>query len=229
MRAAIPLLLATLTGLGCGTAKSDIRSSDSATRTTVQSADSVAHTTVQSDCLGKGAPAIDVGQVGDLQLGLTLRDLKHLCPTLHDSVASGDESLDTAIVISRPGLSVVGRAANIANEEGYRPYTVDSAATIHAWTITGTDGLLPRGVPLSATWDSLVSAYGTPRVDPLNGDVYVWFCQTLPDFVFHFDDRLYLTKPQLVARDSYPSSLKGARIRAVDLPATRRQHPGCAG
>jgi hypothetical protein len=181
----------------------------------------------RSDCLGPGIPQIDVGRVGELHLDLPLREIARRCSHIHDSTAHGDESLDTAIVISRPGLTVVGRVANIANEEGSRPYHVDSAATIFYWTISGSHAMLPGGVPLSASWDSLVRAFGEPAVDPLNGDVYVWFCKTLPDLVFHFDDPLIRRKPELYSRDSFPAALKGSRIREVDLPSKPRRSPAC--
>lgn len=186
-------------------------------------------TLATSDCLGPGTPQINVGQVGQLHLNTSLRELARLCPEIRDSIAHGDESIDTAIVISRPGLTVVGRLANIANDEGSKPFRVDSAAIITYWTIFGIEGTLPKGVPLSASWDSLVAAFGEPIIVPLNGDIHVSFCKTLPEFVFHFDDRLYQERPDLVSRETYPSSLKGARIREVDLPSRRIARPFCQG
>ena len=178
-----------------------------------------------ADCLGRDSLVhIDIGQIGALRLDLPIRELRQLCPNIRDTIASVGEAIDTAIVISRPGLAVVGRIATIGSDEGPYPYHVDSSRVIHRWTVTGSAGLLPGGVPLSATWDSLLHAFGRPRVIPLNGNVLVSFCERLPDIAFNFDDRLYLMKPELVSPDSYPSSLAGAHIRSVDLSALSHPH-----
>jgi hypothetical protein len=211
------LLLMIVIGAACGT-------SDKAPTSHL---DSTRIADASPDCLGPGMPQIDVGRVGNLHLDLPLREIARKCSHIRDSTARGDESLDTAIVISRPGLTVVGRVANIANDEVGGPYHVDSAATILSWTISGSSAMLPLGVPLSASWDSLVTAFGTPAADPLNGDVYIWFCKTLPDFILHFDDPLYRRKPELISRESFPAALRGSRIREVDLPSRHRRNPAC--
>jgi hypothetical protein len=180
-----------------------------------------------SDCLGSGPVAIDAGQIGALRLDQTLAELHRICPNMRDTTAHGDESLDTAVVISRAHLSVIGRIATVADEEGTHQYVTDSARHILEWTITGTDGVLPGGVPLSAPYDSLARAYGNPSASPLNGDVYVWFCKRVPSMVFHFDDRLYATNPNAVKPDSYPSSLAGAHIASIDLPSRALLVNGC--
>lgn len=182
-----------------------------------------------TDCLGPDSVVtIEPGRIGALRLDLTLRDLHRRCPNLRDTIARGDESLDTAVLISRTNLAVVGRVANIMNDEGGHPYTLDSSRVIAQWTVTGTAGLLPGGVPLSAPWDSLVHAFGTPKVEPLNGDVYVWFCDRVPALVFHFDDPLYFTSP--AAPETFPASLAGQRIRSLDLPGQplpQTRSPAC--
>jgi hypothetical protein len=168
-----------------------------------------------SDCIGGPSPTIEVGRVGDLKLDLTLRELRRLCPQIRDTIARGDESLDTAVVISRPGLQVVGRVANIANDEGDKPYRVDSSSRIHYWTVTGTGAVLRGGVPLSARFDSLERAYGKAETLPLNGDVYAWFCDRMPEFVFHFAGRGF------DGADSQPDSLPRRHITSVDFPGVR--------
>lgn len=179
-----------------------------------------------ADCLGPDSlPRIDIGRVGALRLNQTLAQLHRLCPNIRDTNATGAETLDTAIVISRPGLSVVGRVWLISGGDEDKPYRVDSSRTIYRWIVTGTNGLLPGGVPLSAPWDSLVRAYGRPDADPLNGDVLVHFCDRLPLFRFHFRDRLYFQEPFVATRDSYPSSLAGARIGNVEI-LSRQPPPG---
>jgi hypothetical protein len=170
------------------------------------------------DCLGGPKPQITVGHVGALDLTLTLRELKQRCPTIRDTTAHGDESLDTAIVISRSDLNVIGRIATVACDGCEGKYVVDSARRISTWTVTGTGAMLPEGVSLSATYDSLVRAYGKPFVLPLNGDVTVGFCEKARQYGFHVYDRLYHMDHPVITPDSYPSSLKGARITEVDVP-----------
>jgi hypothetical protein len=174
-----------------------------------------AESQVASDCLGGPAPLIEVGRVGDLRLDLTLRELRRTCPQIRDTIARGDESIDTAVVISRRGLQVVGRVANIMNDEGNRPYQADSSARISYWTVTGTDAVLRAGVPLSAPFDSLQRAYGKAYTDPLNGDVYAWFCDKMPEFVFHFAERGF------DGVGVQPDSLARRHVTSIDFPGVK--------
>lgn len=178
-----------------------------------------------ADCLGPDSvPSIDVGRVGALRLDLPLAELHRLCPNLRDTVAHGVETMDTAIVITRPNLSVVGRLGLISG--GYRdepPYRVDSTRSIYYWTVTGTAATLPGGVPLSATYDSLTRAYGRSEAFPVNGDIITRFCERLPRMTFHFKDRQYFQNPLPAKLDSLPVRLAGALITSVDFPS--RQPP----
>lgn len=132
------------------------------------------------DCFGPdSAVIIRAGRIGTLQLDLPLDSLHRLCPQIRDTTSKGDEELDTAIVISRPGLSLVGPLASILDTDGAHSVRVDSSTRVKSWTVVGSSGVLPKGVPLTATWGILVHAYGpTGHVDFLNGDVYISFCET---------------------------------------------------
>ena len=138
-----------------------------------------------SDCLGPDSVvAISVGHVGSLRLDLPLDSLRRRCPSSRDTTANGDEELDTAIVIARPGLRLVGKLAQIEGEDGRQSVHVTDADKVQQWMVIGSAGLLPRTVPLTATWRMLVSAYGpVTNQSGSNGDVFLSFC-SMPGFVF---------------------------------------------
>jgi hypothetical protein len=161
-------------------------------------------------------PSIAVGKVGTLSLQLPIREIYRLCKgQIHDTVAHGDESIDTAFVISRPGLLVLGRMGNIGNDEGYHAFTMDSNRVVYYWTVSGTRGLLPGGVTLSSSLDSLTSAYGRRSTDALNGDVYVRFCR-LPQMVFHFDAP---PRYDTLTKEQSDAALGLSRVATIDLPS----------
>ena len=135
----------------------------------------------RSDCLGRDAVvAIAAGQVGALHLDVSLDSLRRLCPNLRDTVIKGDEELDTAIVISRPGLSVVGWIATVEDGDGRHDIHIDPQTRFKLWTVVGSAGVLPGGVPLTAGWRTLVQLYASHgSVGYLNGEVDVSFCRAL--------------------------------------------------
>lgn len=141
--------------------------------------------TTLSDCLGRDSiVAIGVGRVGALRLDLPLDSLRRQCPNLRDTTANGDEELDTAIVISRPSLRLVGKLGVIESEEGRRPVHLAGTDKVDQWIVIGAGGLLPKNVPITATWRMLVSAYGpVASQGGANGDVFLGFC-SLPGITF---------------------------------------------
>jgi hypothetical protein len=173
-----------------------------------------------ADCFGRDSTvSIDVGAIGALRLDLPLSALRRLCTNVRDTTATGDETLDTAIVISRPGLSVVGRIATIGDDEGFRAVTIDSATRIERWTVTGRDGRLPGGVPLAATWGELARAYGPSRSFALNGDMYVKFCSGPRQLLFHIAAPAGDDTPNRDNSSSLAPALARARITSVDIPS----------
>jgi hypothetical protein len=117
-------------------------------------------------------------------LDLPVDSIRRRCASVRDTVVRGDELLDTAIVISRPNLDVIGSIATIEDDEGRHSVRIDGNAPAKYWTVVGTAGVLPRGVPLTATWHSLRAAYGSPaNISYLNGDIDAIFCNA-PGLVF---------------------------------------------
>jgi hypothetical protein len=73
---------------------------------------------------------------------------------------------------------VVGTIATLVDDGGdHRPMRVDPSARIVIWKISGKRGVLPGGVPLTATWNDLRRAYGPLGAFALNGTVYVTICR----------------------------------------------------
>lgn len=132
-----------------------------------------------ADCFGRDSIVeIAPGRIGALSLDLSLAELRRRCSNLAWTTTNGDETLDTAVLLTRPGLRVVGTVATLADEGGdRRPVRVDSSARIAVWKISGTRGVLPDGVPLTATWNDLRRAYGPLGAFALNGTVYVTICR----------------------------------------------------
>jgi hypothetical protein len=129
------------------------------------------------DCLGPDSiVAIDAGKIGDLPLTLPVDSIRRRCANVRDTTAHGDETLDTAIVITRPGLTVVGRIATVADGDGFHPVRLDSSSRVMAWQVKGSAGRLPGGVRLDGTWRDLSVAYGRLLAFALNGTVYVTIC-----------------------------------------------------
>lgn len=132
-----------------------------------------------ADCFG-GDSIVQIapGRIGALPLDLSLAELRRRCPNLAWTTTNGDETLDTAVLLTRPGLRVVGAVATLADEGGdHRPMRIDSSALITVWKISGTRAVLPEGVPLTATWNDLRRAYGPLGAFALNGTVYVTICR----------------------------------------------------
>jgi hypothetical protein len=132
-----------------------------------------------TDCLGPDSIVqIAPGRIGALPLNLSVAELRRRCAGLGWTTTNGDETLDTAVLITRPGLRVVGVVATLADEGGeHRPMRVDSAARVSIWKVSGKRGLLPAGVPLTASWNDLRRAYGPLSAFALNGTVYVTICR----------------------------------------------------
>lgn len=140
---------------------------------------SVGARTPVGDCFGRDSIVqIAPGRIGALPLDLSLAELRRRCSNLAWTTTNGDETLDTAVLLMRPGLRVVGTVATLADDGGdRRPVRVDSGAHIAHWTVSGTSGVLPDGVSLTGTWNDLRRAYGPLGAFALNGTVYVTICR----------------------------------------------------
>jgi hypothetical protein len=137
-----------------------------------------AATQAGGDCLGSDSIVeIAPGHIGALRLDATLGAIQRQCPGFGWTTMHGDERVDTAILISRPGLRVVGSLAVIADEDGYEHPTLDSGMHVRYWEVTGTNARLPQGVPITATWADLRTSYGEVGANALNGIVDVLVCR----------------------------------------------------
>ncbi len=131
------------------------------------------------ECLGTQAPLlIRADRIGQLPLDLSLRDILARCPSAQWSTVNGDESLDTAIVLSQHGIRVVGAVGTLEDTDGsHRPLHVDVGRPIKWWRVTGDSAELPHGLPLTATWFDAARTYGALHAFALNGTVYVTICR----------------------------------------------------
>jgi hypothetical protein len=182
-----------------------------------------------ADCLGPDSlVVITADKIGRLPLDLSLAALQRRCGTMQWTTTNGDESLDTAIVMTEPGIVVVGAVATVANEDGYHPVRIDSSSHVQLWKISGTAAVLPKGVRIDATWRDLSRAYGPMRAFALNGIVYVTICampeigilMDTPDAAAPINDAPPLTVDSVMAM---------SRIRTVTLRAQRQpaSTPAC--
>jgi hypothetical protein len=176
-----------------------------------------------SDCFGPDSiPAIGVGRVGTLRLNLSLDSLRRRCPNLRDTTATGDEELDTAIVISRPALRLVGTLAMIDGGDGRRPVHLAGSDTVERWMVIGTSAVLPKGIPATATWQTLARAYGPIASQTgANGDVFIAFC-SLPGFAFSMAVP-WAALIDTVNRAAADSARLASPIAMIVVPATARR------
>jgi len=132
-----------------------------------------------ADCLGPDSIVqLTPGQIGALPLDLSLAELRRRCANIGWTTTNGDESLDTAVLLTRPGLRVVGVVATLASEEGdRRPLQIDTGARVGLWKVSGTRAVLPESVPITATWGDLRRVYGKLGAFALNGTVFVNICR----------------------------------------------------
>jgi hypothetical protein len=190
--------------------------------------------TVRGDCFGPDSIVqISPRRIGALPLNLTVAEFRRRCASFGWTTTNGDESLDTAVVLTRPGLRVVGVVANLANEEGdRRPLQIDPGARVALWKVSGTHAVLPDGVPITATWDDLRRAYGPLGAFALNGTIYVTICRQ-PGI----GAQMVLANPSAPINPengepqksaTIDSVLAGTRINLVEVSASLvRLHPNC--
>jgi len=183
-----------------------------------------------ADCFG-AAPSVVIttDHIGSLPRDVTLGTLKRRCATTRWTTTNGDESLDTAIVLTRPGLRVIGTFATLMNDErDYRPLLIDSSAHVLVWKISGTAAVLPKGVPIDATWRDVARAYGPLRAFALNGVVYVTIC-TIPEIGILMDIPNLDAPINGVSPSTLDSVMATTRIRAVTLTGQKQpsREPAC--
>jgi hypothetical protein len=87
-------------------------------------------------------------------LGATLRTLKVSCPAARDTVRYGESDVYPAVAFPFDRLTV----SAFQYQDSLLP---DQAPD--TWVVQGTNGVLPNGVPLTASWADLRRAYGPWR------------------------------------------------------------------
>jgi hypothetical protein len=186
------------------------------------------------DCFGPDSIVrIAPRRIGALPLNLTIAELRRRCANFGWTTTNGDEALDTAVLLIRPGLRVVGVVATLANEDGdRRPLQIDSGARVTLWKVSGTRAVLPDGVPITATWDDLRRAYGPLGAFALNGIIYVTICRQ-PGI----GAQMVLANPnapinpvngEAQKASTIDSALAGTRIDVVEVAADLfRLNPKC--
>jgi hypothetical protein len=171
--------------------------------------------TEQPGCLGSDArPAITSDRVGNLPLHLTVDSLRKLCSNARDTTTVGDEVLFSAVTVSTPGLTVTGSVGEGREEITRVP--IDPLAHVTFWTLTGTNGVLPKGMPITATRRELGRSYGPAEINGLNGTLYVRYC-VLPRFTFQFDPQIDI-RDTTAARDSANAATRATVIMIETEP-----------
>ena len=194
----------------------------------------VGRETTGADCFGPDSIVqISPQRIGALPLDVTIAELRRRCANVGWTTTNGDESLDTAVLLTRPGLRVVGVVATLASEEGdRRPLQIDSGARVALWKVSGTRGLLPGGVPLTATWKDLRRAYGPLGASALNGIVYVTICRQpgigVEMTAVRPDAPINPVNGEPQTPSTIDSVLNGTPIDVVEVSANLfRLHPAC--
>jgi len=178
------------------------------------------------ECLGAHAPLlIGAVRIGQLPLGLSLRDILARCPSARWSTVNGDETLDTAIVLAEHGIRVVGAVGTLEDTDGsHRPLHVDVGRPIKWWQVTGDSAELPHGVPLDATWSDAARTYGALHAFALNGTVYVTICRQ-PGLTLLMDSPSPTASINGEPDRVVNSVMATSRIRGVLLSLPRSNHP----
>ena len=176
-----------------------------------------ADTSRSASCLGPRPIVVDVGRIGVLDLSLPVDSIIRRCGPVRDTIAHGDESLDTAFVFSTNGVRVVGRLATIGDEDGDHPFRRSPDMHASWWDVSGSGAELPGGASLSSTWKDLRRIYGVVRASPLNGEIHVSVCR-FPRLRITMRDPTYASGhwPSAASLDSV---LANVSIETVLVPA----------
>ena len=126
-----------------------------------------------------GVVRISPDSIGPLPVTATLARLRALCPAARDTVEYGDESANPAVFFPFWHLNVIAFQAG----SSLRP-----ERQAEGWVVGGTNGVLPEGVPLTARWKDVRTAYGNAMGETESG-VTVMFCKW-PTFFFKIDARI---------------------------------------
>lgn len=168
-------------------------------------------------CLGPRPVVVDVGRIGALDLSLPVRSIIRRCGPVRDTIAHGDESIDTAFVFSTDDVRVVGRLATIGDDDGDHPFHSSPNMHVLWWDVSGSGAELPGGASLSSTWKDLRRIYGAVRASPLNGELYVSVCR-FPRLRIMMRDPTYASG-RWPGPASLDSVLANVAIETVHVPA----------
>lgn len=118
--------------------------------------DTVPPTRAQCAPARAGGPLrISEDSIGDWALDAALGTLRKRCPAARDTVQYGESESYAAVAFPLDGLT--------ATAIQYRD-SLDPHQPADAWGVEGTNGVLPKEVPMTASWAELRRAYGRGMV-----------------------------------------------------------------
>lgn len=134
--------------------------------------------TRQSRCDVSGPVRISPQTVGPLSVTAPIRQLLTICHGLQ-TMREAEEHSYPAVEFHIAGLTVLA-SQNIEAD------SVNLDEPADTWEVRGTNGILPRGVPLNSRWALLRRAYGAAVVNLVFDKVGVTFCK-FPTMFFDLD------------------------------------------
>ena len=127
-------------------------------------------------CQSAHPAPISEDSIGPLNLERPLGDLKRACASSYDTTAalSPDRPKFPGVAFPFKDLSVVALQYSGAN--------LDTSRAADGWVVAGGGGVLPNGVPTTATWSQLYHRYGRAQAN-MRGVLLIRFC-ALPRILF---------------------------------------------
>jgi len=142
--------------------------------------------TLQSKCNVGGPVRISPEAVGPLPVAAPLRQLLTICRGVQ-TVREAEEHAYPALEFHVGGLTIL--ASQTIESDSVK---LDDPAD--TWEVRGTNGILPRGVPMNSRWADLQRAYGAAIGDIVFDQVVVRFCK-FPNLVLHLDADYETVRP----------------------------------
>ncbi len=142
--------------------------------------------TVGSHCFQEpGTLRVSEDSVGPLDLRMSLKRLRAVCPSARDTVDSEGNTTSPSLAFHFKGLTAV--ATQLELEDSLLP-----GQPADVWLVHGENGLLYGRIPLTATWAAFRDALGTGISGGVSRDgknVTVMFCAHPRAFLdFEFSD-----------------------------------------
>ncbi len=153
----------------------------------------------------QGPIQVTEDSLGSASLWSSLSALRALYRCARDTVRYGEESVYPAVVFSFNGLRA------LASQYGD---SLNPSQPADTWIIQGRDAVLPRGVPLTATWTDLRRRYGDARGET-GDEPTVMFC-SFPRVFFVLDTPLEDVGP-ITDFSTIPATARIKRVNILDI------------